>query len=138
MPSTAPGVRAVTLRLPFAARCVARARRELVRDLAGRGLTRELVDDAVLVLSELVSNAVRYARPAAGEDWLQVSWAVLDAQTLRLEVVDGGGETAPAVADRGAGATGGRGLAIVNELVTAWGVTEDDGSSAVWAVLSRR
>ena len=138
MAPTAPGVSAVTLRLPFAARCVARARRELVRDLAGRGLSRELVDDAVLVLSELVSNAVRYARPLAGQDRLQVGWAVLGPGTLRLEVVDGGGRTAPAVAHRGPGATGGRGLAIVDELTSAWGVTEDDHTSTVWAVLSSR
>lgn len=135
MASTAPGIRSVTLRLPFAARCVASARRAMVADLTAAGVPRRLVDDAVLVVSELLGNAVRHARPLPDPARMEVSWAVTDVATVRVEVTDGGALTFPQAARPGLGATGGRGLAIVEELADSWGVTEHGDGCTVWALL---
>ncbi|MFD0473641.1 ATP-binding protein [Nonomuraea thailandensis] len=49
--------------LPPEARSVAYARRLTRATLAGWGVTPETIDDATLVVSELVTNAVTHARP---------------------------------------------------------------------------
>ena len=50
-------------------------RRQLARDLASYDLPSEAIDDAVLVASELVGNAVRHTNPTESGT-LDVSWDV--------------------------------------------------------------
>ncbi len=58
-----------TMALPHGPAGVADARRRLRSDLDVRGVPGTVVDDAVLILSELVSNSCRHARPLGeGED----------------------------------------------------------------------
>ena len=65
---------------------VAVARHEL-RDLLEReGVGESVVYDATLVLSELVSNAVRHGRPTAAGH-VEVSWS-LEPERLVLEVAE--------------------------------------------------
>lgn len=52
-----------TMALPHGPAGVANARRRLRADLDVRGVPGTVVDDAVLILSELVSNSCRHARP---------------------------------------------------------------------------
>jgi CheY-like chemotaxis protein/anti-sigma regulatory factor (Ser/Thr protein kinase) len=89
----------------------------------------ELVNDAALVASELVTNAVVHAR--AGVE-LRVSFV---RRVLRLEVVDSGGGTPdPRVATDED--EHGRGLLLVSALSAAWGVESvDNGRKLVWAEL---
>lgn len=113
--------------LPHAAASVPAARSRLADRLAH--LPHDLVDDALLVLSELLGNAVRHT-VSAGD--LEVRWASTPG-AVRLEVVDGGGGE-PRVAERGEGAVSGRGMAIVETLSQSWGTTSlDDGRRAVWS-----
>ncbi|MER6300880.1 ATP-binding protein [Kitasatospora sp. NPDC001539] len=49
--------------VPHCPASVGVARRRLRRDLGERRIPEPVIDDAVLVLSELLSNACRYARP---------------------------------------------------------------------------
>lgn len=124
--SPAPGDAMV---LAHAAASVPEARSCLAQRLAH--LPRDLVDDALLVLSELLGNAVRHT--AAGGH-LEVRWSASPGALL-LEVVDAGGGV-PRVADRGHGAVSGRGMAIVEALSQSWGTTTlDDGRRAVWSRL---
>jgi serine/threonine-protein kinase RsbW len=95
-------------------------RRQLGADLTGAGLPPAVVGDAALVVSELVGNSVRYARPLAG-GWLQVSW-VIDEDRLLLRVSDGGGPSVPVRHEAGPEDVRGRGLAIVAALARDWGV----------------
>jgi two-component sensor histidine kinase len=112
-------------------------RRYLVQDLLGRGLSRSVVEDAGLVISELVSNAVRYAYPLPG-DVLRVVWE-LTGTRLCLRVVDGGGRGLPHRRSAGPRDTHGRGLAIVESVAARWGVDRADGRpSMVWAELALR
>ncbi|WP_202234740.1 ATP-binding protein [Actinacidiphila reveromycinica] len=52
-----------TMALPHGPTGVADARRRLRTDLCTRGVPDPVVDDAVLILSELISNSCRHARP---------------------------------------------------------------------------
>jgi anti-sigma regulatory factor (Ser/Thr protein kinase) len=79
-------------------------------------------EDAKLVVSELVTNAVRYgAKPIV----LRVEEQPLE---LRVEVEDANPEMRPPRA-------GSHGLAIVDRLATQWGVSFCADHKTVWAIL---
>jgi anti-sigma regulatory factor (Ser/Thr protein kinase) len=100
-------------------------RRQLVADLDALGLDGETIENAALLASELVGNAVRYAHPLPG-DLLRVEWTLEDGR-LMIRVTDGGGRQAPHVRSAGPADTSGRGMAIVDALAAAWGVDRIDG-----------
>ena len=77
-------------------------------------------DDAVLALSEMVSNAVLHSKSGLPGGTLEVRLTVTAASVL-AEVVDDGPLGAPAVTSRETFAERGRGLAIVEALTRAWG-----------------
>jgi anti-sigma regulatory factor (Ser/Thr protein kinase) len=129
---------ASVLLLPFAASSVGAARRRLVSDLIASGVCDSAVCDAALVISELLSNALRHADPLPGGS-IKVSWR-LDADCVQVCVTDGGGETRPELGEPTPGATGGRGLRIVAKLSKGWGTSHGDVGTTVWAQvpISRR
>ena len=92
--------------------------------------------DAGLVLSELVSNALRHATPLPGGT-VKVSWD-LSAEAVLIVVSDGGGESFPRVNEPASSALGGRGLSIVARLAQRWGVLREDAETSVWAELPVR
>ncbi|MFJ3793043.1 SpoIIE family protein phosphatase [Kitasatospora sp. NPDC090091] len=112
------------------------AARAFVRDaLLGWGLP-EVVDDAVVLVSELVTNAVVHAGTAAEVCCLR------EAETVRIEVTDHHPERGlPAFADVPVTASdryadpdgeGGRGLLMCSALAERWGVEYGAGSKTVW------
>jgi anti-sigma regulatory factor (Ser/Thr protein kinase) len=119
--------------VPWRAASVAEVRKVLVEDLQTRSVSEVVVDEAEIVVSELVSNAVRHARPLT-DGMLRVHWKV-KAGVVEVEVTDGGSETSPRPAPRTIWAPSGRGLRIVRSLAHEWGVTEDRNGSTVWASL---
>jgi anti-sigma regulatory factor (Ser/Thr protein kinase) len=121
--------------LPYTASSVGIARRRLIGDLARAGVYEATACDAGLVLSELISNALRHATPLPGS-LVKVSWMLGD-EFIEVAVSDGGGPTMPMVNKPAANALGGRGLGIVDRLALRWGVyTGQDGSeTTVWAAL---
>jgi anti-sigma regulatory factor (Ser/Thr protein kinase) len=108
-------------------------RRTVVQDLRERGISMVTVDESEIVVSELVSNAIRHARPLS-DGSLRVHWKV-KAGVVEVEVTDGGGETSPRPAPRTVWAHSGRGLRIVRSLAHEWGVAEDRHGITVWASL---
>ncbi|MFD3519205.1 ATP-binding protein [Streptomyces sp. NPDC058653] len=103
--------------------------------MAGWGLST-LEDSAVLVLSELVTNAVLHARVPAGREietrFLPTGFPVPDG--LRIEVHDASA-LRPYRRKDDPDACDGRGLPIVDALADAWGVSERDGvGKLVWAL----
>jgi anti-sigma regulatory factor (Ser/Thr protein kinase) len=126
--------------VPHDARSAQSARRALLVDLrtaAARGhLTNDLVSDAELLLSELVGNAVRHARPLPG-GVVRVQWEFVPGGGVKVAVTDGGSARAPrpvtAVGD--GRAESGRGLRVVAALAKTWGVERADPGQRVWAVL---
>jgi anti-sigma regulatory factor (Ser/Thr protein kinase) len=119
------------LLLPFTASSVGVARRHLVSDLIEAGVCASAVTDAALVISELLSNALRHAGPLPGSG-LRVAWD-LDADSVRISVSDGGGPSRPAFGEPTPTTTGGRGLRIVARLSRRWGTLCDDEGTTVWA-----
>lgn len=103
---------------------VARARsllRGALRDAGGDAM----VDDALLVLSEVVTNAFVHA----GGDVRLRAWT--SAGGLRVEVDDGAAHL-PARRDYAAMAGTGRGLQLVEELSDRWGVAPRPDGKSVW------
>ncbi len=85
-----------------------------------------------LMVSELVTNALRYTRSADTQVELVGD---LDAGTFTVNVIDNGSEFHyPELPDPDYGsAETGRGLCIVNELADEWGVIDlPGGRRAVW------
>jgi anti-sigma B factor antagonist len=119
------------LLLPFTASSVGVARRHLVSDLIAADVCASAVTDAALVLSELLSNALRHGGPLPGSG-IRVAWD-LDADSVRVSVSDGGGATRPELGEPTATTTGGRGLRIVARLSRRWGTLCDDEGTTVWA-----
>ena len=115
------------------------AARHVVRDdLAGRGLPDHLIQDCLLVVSELVANAIRHARgfPAAdGRGCIRLGWSVTREQVW-VAVTDGGSsQRRPHVEHVSPVATHGRGLAIVDAIAREWGVIGEDSEVTVYAVV---
>ena len=119
--------------LPYTASSVGVARRRLMGDLAGAGIFEGTASDAGLILSELISNALRHATPLPGRT-VRASWRLRQA-SMEIAVSDGGGDTVPAVGEPTGWAVGGRGLGIVDQLALRWGVSGADGETTVWAEL---
>ncbi|HEX4089243.1 MAG TPA: ATP-binding protein [Trebonia sp.] len=123
--------------LPYTASSVGVARRRLLGDLSEAGVFEATACDAGLVLSELISNALRHATPLPGSV-VRVAWWLGD-DCLEIAVSDGGGPTVPAVNEPGHSAIGGRGLGIVDRLSLRWGVCaapDGAGETTVWAELA--
>jgi anti-sigma regulatory factor (Ser/Thr protein kinase) len=104
------------------------------------GVSEAVIDDAVLILSELLSNACRHGRPLgdalAGDGDVRAAWRVEPSGRLTVEVTDGGGPTRPVPATPSVTARGGRGLNIITALAQDWGVRDDvHGEVTVWVVL---
>jgi serine/threonine-protein kinase RsbW len=113
----------------------AKVRAGLTADLAGHGLPAEVTNDAALVATELITNAIRHGRPLPSDE-LAVEWSTEGAGVL-IRVTDGGGLSHPRLMNSGPEDTSGRGLAIVNSLASSWGVDIDTGRVTVWAKVPR-
>jgi anti-sigma regulatory factor (Ser/Thr protein kinase) len=113
-----------TATFPTTAESVADARRWLTDVLDP---AHPVCDDAVLLLSEVVTNGVVHS--AGGKIEVSVFGG---NEHLRIEVVDPGGDTLPRRVDDLTGETG-RGLAIVQALARDWGFAVlDHGRLTVW------
>ncbi|WP_234433179.1 ATP-binding protein [Streptomyces sp. NRRL WC-3549] len=131
-----------SMAVPHGPAGVGQARRRMREQLRGNGVPDTVVDDAVLILSELLSNACRHGRPLdrtadRGDGDVRVAWHVGPAETLTVEVTDGGGPTRPVPATPSVTARGGRGLNIISALSEEWGVRDGArGEVTVWALVS--
>ncbi|MFD0651268.1 ATP-binding protein [Streptomyces malaysiensis] len=127
-----------TMAVPHGPAGVRAARQRMRVDLGRTGVSDSVIDDAVLILSELLSNAWRHGRPwRSGHDGATVraAWSVDEDDRLTVEVTDGGGPTRPLPANPSVTARGGRGLNIITSLAEDWGVRDDIGEVTVWALL---
>jgi serine phosphatase RsbU (regulator of sigma subunit)/anti-sigma regulatory factor (Ser/Thr protein kinase) len=103
------------------------------RKLARRALSRwgleDMTDSVELLVSEVVTNAVRYAtRP--------VTLRLLRTDVLRCEVGDDVPQL-PRLRQARATDEGGRGLYLVNKLARRWGATRLSAGKVVWFELNR-
>ncbi|GAB3106949.1 hypothetical protein GCM10027055_01840 [Janibacter alkaliphilus] len=122
-----------TIRAPWQADSVPLVREAVASDLAARGVSEQVVGEAELVVTELVTNSLRHARPLP-DHTVRIHWKARN-DNVEVEVSDAGGDTVPAPAARAVWATSGRGLRIVRSLAHEWGVTQDEKQVNVWAAL---
>ena len=109
---------------------VSESRTFLHRTLENWGVDDEMADTAVLCLSELVTNAVIHARTGC------VVRVVLDQNVLTVTVRDGGSTKVASTVPVDDPLQGyGRGLHLVESLVTRWGSERDSVGTSVWFVL---
>lgn len=118
---------AETARLPFEVATVTRARAIVVDLLTEAAAERLIVEDAKIVIGELVMNAVRHGRPTA-DGTIEVSWAVT-AGTVLFRVRDGGEVDTLEATMPSADTVGGRGLAMVDMLCHRWSYDTTDGTT---------
>jgi anti-sigma regulatory factor (Ser/Thr protein kinase) len=127
--------------LPHTSISVRQARAQLSAELCARDILSSVVDDAVLILSEFVTNSLRHAR-ALGSGTIRVFWSLSGDGLLRIEVTDGGGTTWPSTKpySTSVSAYAGRGLEIVDRLADRWGSQREEGDDeyTVWAELAVR
>ncbi len=141
-----------TMAVPHGPSGVRLARRRMREELLACGAPDTVVDDAILILSELLSNACRHARPlhegstvthgaggshgasgpegapggaAADAATVRASWCRDTGGEVTIAVTDGGGPTRPLPAKPSVTARGGRGLAIITALARDWGVRSE-------------
>jgi anti-sigma regulatory factor (Ser/Thr protein kinase) len=108
-----------------------RLARDALRTVASIDLVRS---DAILVASELVSNAVMHAGCEPGEEVELV--VELRSNAVRLAITDRGfSENTPTVRGPEYRGPGGLGLRIVETVANCWGVERRSGT-LVWAELS--
>ncbi|MEV6399946.1 SpoIIE family protein phosphatase [Streptomyces sp. NPDC051907] len=110
-------------RLPDA---VMHARRFTARTLRSWGVVDEL-DAALLVVSELVTNAIAHTQGEVRMD------LILSADRLRIAVNDASPRSPVKPVSVSWEATGGRGLLIVEATTMAWGSVPLSGGKQVWA-----
>jgi anti-sigma regulatory factor (Ser/Thr protein kinase) len=116
--------------LPATLRSAATARAVIRALLPAWGLS-PIVDDAELVVSELVSNAVEHA---PGSDTYELE-VVQQVNGVRISLADGS-SIKPVVAALAHDRPRGRGLRIVEALTDEWGSDEHEGGKRVWVELS--
>lgn len=119
--------------VPFTAAAVRLARTHVTVALRRYGVPQHVVDDARIVVSELLGNALRHARPIRNAGL--VVTLELQPDSLRLSVADGGSGTLPTLLHPPALALHGRGLTLVRTLTREWGVREGAHGNTVFGVL---
>ncbi|AEE47779.1 ATP-binding protein [Cellulomonas fimi] len=106
---------------------VAPARRWARERLVEAGVEPARLEVLVLLVSELVTNAVAHADPPV------VLRVDVDDERTRVEVTDGARDE-PVLRDPPPTALGGRGVMFVDRLSTRWGTCADEDGVAVKAV----
>ncbi|MFD5894260.1 SpoIIE family protein phosphatase [Streptomyces sp. NPDC060366] len=110
--------------VPHEAAAVAKVRKDACRQLGDWGL-----DDAVfiteLVVSELVTNAIRYGDAP-------IRLRLIRDRNLIIEVADGS-STAPHLRRARVSDEGGRGLLLVAQLTQGWGTRQTYTGKTIWA-----
>ncbi|QGZ49972.1 ATP-binding protein [Streptomyces sp. QHH-9511] len=131
-----------SMAVPHGPAGVGEARHRMREQLSRSGMSESVVDDAVLILSELLSNACRHGRPLGraevGDGDVRAAWRIDPSGGLTVEVTDGGGPTRPVPSTPSVTARGGRGLNIISALAQDWGVRDSaSGEVTVWVVVTQ-
>lgn len=113
--------------MPVSSQAPRMARRAVASILVGWGFAdQDWLEDATVLTSELVTNAVRYG---SGSVELRVQ---AHADRVIVSAADGS-SVIPRRRDADDG--GGRGLAVIEEFADRWGVEDHEGGKRVWVEL---
>jgi signal transduction histidine kinase len=101
---------------------------------AASWLPRELESTLLLLVCELVNNAVRHGG-AAEEEVIELELSALDGGHVRVQVSDPGVGFEHTPRDQPLDEEGGWGLVLIQSMAERWGV-EHDGRTRVWFELA--
>ena len=96
-------------------------------------LEPEVLDDVRLLVSELVTNAIRHAEASGGHVGLDVS---IKGDSVRVEVADPGEGFEPSPRNDSMTKPGGWGLYLVDRIADRWGVIKNR-MTRVWFEIDR-
>jgi anti-sigma regulatory factor (Ser/Thr protein kinase) len=133
-PVTLPRVATRTLGLDTGS---VRTARDFTLATLQRWGTAERSQDIAIVVSELLTNALRHAVPASGEA-RPIRFGLLQPGSCVLCAVADPSQAAPVLQARGSFAETGRGLQIICALSDQWGFAPSDPGKVVWAMFGRR
>jgi hypothetical protein len=102
--------------------------------------TAERSQDIAIVVSELLTNALRHAVPGSGEPGPRrpIRFGLLQPGSCVLCAVADPSRAAPVLQTRGSFAETGRGLQIICALSDQWGFAPSGTGKVVWAMFGRR
>ncbi len=129
----------VAIRTPGVHPTPARAARDFAVATVRRWGAAERTDEVAVVVSELVTNAMRHALPDPGGPRPRrlVRLALLQPGPCVLCAIADSGRTAPVVKEADLLAETGRGLHVVGALADTWGYTvPSELGKVVWAMFS--
>jgi len=107
--------------------------RAWARDLLSGRVAAPVLDDVLLLLSELATNAVAHSDSGRATDGRLTVYMARTTTLVHVEVTDDGSATStPAVRVPEADDDGGRGLWLVDLLATEWGSHHDGAGRSVW------
>ena len=100
----------------------------------------ERSQDIAIVVSELLTNAMRHAVPGSGDSrpGRPIRLGLLQPGSCVLCAVADPSRAAPVLQARGSFAETGRGLQIIRALSDQWGFAPSDPGKVVWAMFGRR
>jgi serine/threonine-protein kinase RsbW len=115
-----------SIRLPFVMSTPSIARTRLAAFLTVHRASSEVIDDALIVISEMIANAVSHGVPADDGN-LEIAWTIHD-DLLELSVHDGGEVSSLKPVDFDEDSLSGRGLAIISKVADRWWVDMTAGT----------
>jgi anti-sigma regulatory factor (Ser/Thr protein kinase) len=127
----AVGVSRLELQLPHTTDSVRRARRTIAAFLEPAEIPVSIIDDVLLLVSELVTNAVVHAGSPA------VVRLDADIERIKVAVADRDRDRAPEIVEAEPFSSSGRGVLLVDRLAARWGVEPQHQGKVVWFELPR-
>ncbi|MFB8777689.1 SpoIIE family protein phosphatase [Streptomyces broussonetiae] len=123
-----PSERCVSWQLAPDPTSVATARHRTAAQLTAWHIDDDTSHETQLIVSELVTNAIRYGSPP-------LELRLIHDRTLTCEVRDNG-DAAPHLHHAGTAEEGGRGLFITSQLAAAWGTRYSSPGKTIWTELT--
>ena len=114
------------VRLPFERSTPSIARTRLAAFLTQNHASSDVIDDALIVLSEMIANAVSHGVPGP-DGTMEIRWSIAGG-LLELSVTDGGHAQTLKPVDFDADSLSGRGLSIINRVADRWWVDMAQGT----------
>lgn len=115
-----------TVRLPFVPSTPGIARTRLAAFLTVHRASNEVIDDALIVVSEMIANAVSHGVPTS-DGMIEISWSI-NGTLLELSVYDAGVGGSLKPIDFDEDSLSGRGLSIINRVADRWWVDMSKGT----------
>lgn len=112
--------------LPFEATSPAMARTRLASFLTINRASNAVIDDALIVVSEMIANAVSHGSPTSAGG-MEISWSITD-DLLEISVLDAGSGGSLKPVDFDEDSLSGRGLSIISTVADRWWVDMSQGT----------